>query len=240
MFRKGTDGACYTSHHGALWVQMCWGRGESGSWSASSSLLTEQCSSIALHSWWNCIRAAVWWVLRLLGPRIWTFLIVCTSPCGVSNWIFLMDEGFWTMSCSQNILVCWGNSELLKMPPGNFFCGVHKVFCWDIDLLELGMGLFPPPCLQKAKKFISKLCSSSSVWGLSLWLEWLYPLALYWLPGFCLLLGLISAILAIASRDVRPQALHRVRLLPCHLRALKQFQVSTGKVNPVPTNEKVS
>lgn len=67
------------------------GRGQSGSWSASFSLLREQCSSIALHSWWNCICAALWWVLRLLCPQIWTFLFVSTGHHVVSQTGFFLN-----------------------------------------------------------------------------------------------------------------------------------------------------
>lgn len=122
---------------------------------------------------------------------------------------------------------------------------VQKVFHWaGIGLLESGMGLFPPPCLQKVKKFVSRLWSAAGVQetvtvaGMTL-----YHFAPYSLTRFWLLLDMTCVILAALSRHAHPQALHRgPSLLPCHLRAWKHFQISfevtsTGKVNPVPTNE---
>lgn len=66
----------------------------------------------------------------------------------------------------------------------------------------------------------------------------------YSLTRFWLLLGMTCVILAALSRDACSEALRRVILLPCLLRALKHFQVSfevtgTEKVDPVPTKFRV-
>lgn len=88
------------------------------------------------------------------------------------------------------------------------------------------MGLFPPPWLERGKKFIQQCPETVTVAGMTV------PLGPVLIPGFFLLLGLVSAVLASAQGMLilRPSI-----LLPHHLQTLKHFQVSTGKVNPVPT-----
>lgn len=135
-----------------------------------ASLLTERCTCIALHSWHNYICFAVWWVPMLLCPSIWIF----AHQQQVTMWqlkralFFLMDKSFWAdvlqTSIILSILVCHGNSGLLSwkchlaMSSVVSTTVVHEVFrLADTDLLVLGMGLFPPPCLWKVKKCISQL-----------------------------------------------------------------------------------
>lgn len=112
------------------------------------------------------------------------------------------------------------------MPPGYFFCGVHNGNSQGALLSRhrpalIGDGPVSSSLftgreeIHQQTVLLQQCLESVTVAGVTL-----HPLALYWLPGFCLLLSLISVILA-----------------TWHLQALKHFQVSTGRVNPIPTNK---
>lgn len=158
------------------------------------------------------------------------FVCQLRSPCGVSNWNFLMDKGFWAMPCRQDSLVCCGNLELLKIPPGNFFCGVHSGSLQGVLLSRFGDGPVFFSLVTKREEIhlaVSRDCNCG--WNDSV------PLGPVLVPWVLSVAGSGFCSFGQCTRDVDSQALHRVRLLPHHLQTLKHFQVSTGKVNPVPT-----